>query len=131
MKSITKILVVSLILSLSMLFTACSDVMSVTLSITYPNTSAETNLVKQEIEVPKGSTVLDVIEDYAGQNGIEIVLTGDPEYINAIGGAANTNTEGWIYKVNGKVLSTKSDQTEINDGDIIEWYMGDKSRLQH
>ena len=74
--------------------------------------------------VKKGTTVFDVLETAAKENGITLKYQSK-SYIQAINGLAEKDCgggSGWTYKVNGVKPNKSAAKYELADGDIIEWY---------
>ena len=74
--------------------------------------------------VKKGTTVFDVLETAAKENGITIKYQSK-SYIQAINGLAERDCgggSGWTYKVNGVKPNKSAAKYELADGDTVEWY---------
>ena len=74
--------------------------------------------------VKKGTTVFDVLEAAAKENGITLKYQSK-SYIQEINGLAEKDCgggSGWTYKVNGVKPNKSAAKYELAEGDIIEWY---------
>ncbi len=125
-----KLLILTGILVLLFGFAACSSTDNVQISITYPGGSNQNGVESIEIEVPKDSTVLDVLDEYAGAQNLEIITSGDPAYVTGIGGINNTDTQGWIYTLNEEIPKKEPGRQKVENKDVIIWTFGDKADMQ-
>lgn len=102
---------------------ASENEVSVILSIDYPDSSGSEDVEDLSVTAAEGSSVLDVLMDYAEENDIEILTDdsmGDP-YVTSINGVSESETAGWVYEVNDEMVMEAAGQHTVNAGDEIDW----------
>ena len=85
-----------------------------------PNTNGI--ILRTEVELEDGDTVMSVLKRAAKDRGIDIASTFD--YVKGIGGLREKNcggSSGWLYSVNGVYPNVGAEQYEISAGDVIKW----------
>lgn len=135
-------IVLALILALSMC--ACtvdpsddgSDMKTITveMNIDYPDADdddadAEAAQVYPEdiedyrMQVESGATVMQILEAFASQNGLEVVVddTSSTVYVTSIGGVAAGDSTGWIYEINDESVMEEAAKCVPVNGDEITW----------
>lgn len=73
-----------------------------------------------EIEITKGMTVFDVLEQAADMNGVTI--SGDSSYVSGINGLSEFSCgalSGWLYSVNGEFPSVPIGEYQVSENDEI------------
>lgn len=85
-------------------------------------------LPETELEFVEGETVFDVLEEELKKRGIHFefskVSMYDSCYIEGVGNLYEFdcgNLSGWLYRVNGQVLSVGCSQYQLKNGDKIEF----------
>lgn len=83
-------------------------------------------LSNTEVEIEAGSTVWDVLNKIARENGIPVSKTGSGTmlYVQGIGGLFEfdcSDGSGWMYNVNGSYPMKSCDAKKVADGDDINW----------
>lgn len=103
--------------------TPVADIAFVTIEIDFPDESGVADVEDVEIEVPGGSSVLDVLMAYSEQFNCEVLMsdTSKTAYVTSIGGVAATDVAGWVYEVNDEMVMEAADKCVLNDGDEVSW----------
>lgn len=123
-------LILSLLLAVS-LFASCSgvntetDEIKASISI-YVEDEDRFILEEAEITAKEGTTVFDVLKDVTKENKIHMDFeqTAMSSYVKGIDNLYTFDKgelSGWLFYVNGKSATRGADQTEVNNGDKIEW----------
>lgn len=100
---------------------------TVTIDIDYPDKSGKTDVEDANVTVPENSSVLDVLNQYAKDNKIEIVMddSSDMPYVYSIDGVSATKTAGWVYEVNDEMIMETADKHIVKSKDSVEWSFED------
>lgn len=75
-----------------------------------------------EMTVSEGTTCLEVLQWACQEAGIPVVTSGDPPFVESIGGLNNGDggdVSGWTYTLNGEQLMVSAAVQEIQDGDEV------------
>ena len=74
---------------------------------------------EKAVEVPDGSTVLDVLK----ASGVEFESSDGSygAYVTSIDGKAAEGNSGWTYSVNGEQPTVGCGEYEVADGDVVTW----------
>ena len=74
---------------------------------------------EKAVEVPDGSTVLDVLK----ASGVEFESSDGSygAYVTSIDGKAAEGNSGWTYSVNGEQPTVGCGAYEVADGDVVTW----------
>lgn len=90
------------------------DAVSVTISVTVDGELIEDGT--KELEVEAGSILLDVMKD-----AFEIEETNT--FIDSINGHEQDADAGryWLFDVNGEMAPAGANDTELEEGDVVEW----------
>jgi hypothetical protein len=93
-----------------------SGVISVFLEITGPSSRVlyERNTVNISANDPN-------LVEALKQSGLSYNLK-DGNFVNEIGGHANSGLNGWMYKVNGKSLTATATNYQLKEGDSLLWF---------
>ncbi|MDY3014956.1 MAG: DUF4430 domain-containing protein [Evtepia sp.] len=81
-------------------------------------------LPKTELEVPEGSSLLDVLQLVGQQQKLSVEVSGSPAYVVGIGGLRAgdaTDMAGWTYTVNGESIMVGCSEQKVEEGDQIAW----------
>lgn len=81
-------------------------------------------LPKTEVEVPEGSSLLDVLQLTCQQQKLPVEVSGSPAYVISIGGLRAgdvTDMAGWTYTVNGESVMVGCSEQKVKAGDQITW----------
>ena len=85
-------------------------------------------LEQKEYVLRPGDSVFDVLDRVTKHNRIQMEYSGSIEsktiYIKGLNHLYEFSCgplSGWIYKVNGEIVSYSCSQYQLKDGDIIEW----------
>lgn len=79
-------------------------------------------LRQKQKTVPKGSSVYDVLQQVARENGISV--DSDDGYIRGIANIYEFDAgtlSGWMYLVNGKAPNYGCDSYQVQENDVIKW----------
>lgn len=85
-----------------------------------PNTNGI--VLRTEVELEDGDTVMSVLKRAAKDKGIDIASTFN--YVKGIGGLREKNcgaSSGWLYSVNGVYPNVGAEQYDPAAGDVIKW----------
>ncbi len=76
-----------------------------------------------KMKVEEGATVMQILESFASQNNIEIIVdkSGDTVYVTSIGGVAEGENTGWIFSVEDKNADVAASDYVPQNGDEITW----------
>ena len=149
MKNLKKIILMITVLVMAFAMTACSvdpsddgsdtETITVYMNIDFPDAddedddaeAAEDIVYPEDIEdykmqVENGATVMQILESFASQNNMEIVVdsTSPTVYVTSIAGVAEStgiNASGWIYEVNDKSSNEEAAKYVPENGDEITW----------
>jgi hypothetical protein len=80
------------------------------------------DLKKVTYEGADGETALDLLRDAGYDVTVKSSKLGD--YVTGIGDVEATNSEYWLFEVDGKMPSVGADVYETKDGEKIEWRYG-------
>jgi len=94
---------------------------TVQLSVTYPQESGKANLESYSMNVQQGATVLQVLEAYCGQNGIDVSVDAKDSYVTGINQVQASSNTGWVYEINGEGIMKGADKQTVKNGDSIVW----------
>lgn len=96
---------------------------SVVMSIDFPDDSGVADIEDVTVSAEDDSSVLDILNQYADANDIEIVTddSGGNPYVTSINGVSETDSAGWIYELNDEMVMEAADQSIVSDGDEIDW----------
>lgn len=124
------------------------DTVNVTLSILYPQDEAgsenakdndaekdegkkaekdedavRTNVENYPMQVQEDATVMQILEAYSDQEGIELeVDTSGTPYVTSINKVAADGSSGWVCEVNGDSnIAKEAAEYKVKDGDAIVW----------
>lgn len=76
-----------------------------------------TNVENYSMQVQEEATILQILESYSDQEGIDIqVSDSDNPYITSINGVS-----GWTCQVNGKDVTKDIEDYKAKNGDTIQW----------
>lgn len=100
-----------------------SKTIEIKLDIDFPDDSDIQDVDDLKMNVPKGSSVLEVLNQYGKENDVEILLDEESNtaYVTSINGVAATKTAGWIYEINDEAVMDPADKTTVTKGDNIDW----------
>lgn len=90
-----------------------------TVWIVVRNEVENTVLVSENVEISKGETVFEVLDEVADVEYTEYPLAG--KFITSIDGVGQTTTVWWLYYVNGQLGGVAADRYMVMDGDNILW----------
>lgn len=138
------ILIISaLIMTLAM--TACTvdpsddgsdtETITVYMNIDFPDTeddddeAADADMAYPEdiedfkMQVENGATVMQILESFASQNNIEVLVDDSSAtlYVTSIAGVAAGDNSGWIYEVNDESIMEEAAKCTPSNGDEITW----------
>lgn len=77
-----------------------------------------------EFIAEEDSNILEATQLFCMANDISITINAGQSYVTEIGGLAektNSDSTGWIFKVNGETPSVPADQVKITENDKIRW----------
>ena len=75
-----------------------------------------------EMTVSEGTTCLEVLQWACQEADIPVVTSGEPAFVEAIGGLANGDggdVSGWTYTLSGEQLMVSAAVQEVQDGDEV------------
>ena len=134
MKKFTRTTIFALLLLLVLSgFCCCGDMdetqssaqLTGQISIIYPEEAQLDSFENEPIAFDDGDTVLDVLEQFAADNSIELdIENGSSSYVAAIGGVREGtygDVSGWVYTVNEQEVMKSADAYVLEDNDEIEW----------
>ncbi len=100
------------------------ETMRVSLSITYPEDAKKENVDSYSMQVQEKATVLQILESYTNQEGIEMTVdtSYDTPTVVSINDVQAEGPSKWIYSVNGDEEITKgASEYKLEDGDQVVW----------
>lgn len=102
---------------------AGGETINVMIEIDYPDDSNIADVEDVSMQVPEGSTVLDVINEYGKANDVKIELSDKSEsaYVTSINGVSEGSASGWVYEVNDEMVMDAADQHIVKAGDEVSW----------
>lgn len=75
-----------------------------------------------EMTITEGTTCLEALQWACQEAGIPVVTSGDPPFVEAIGGLNNGDggdVSGWTYTLSGESLMISAAVQEVQDGDEV------------
>lgn len=80
-------------------------------------------LASYSAELAGGESALSVLQDYAGEGGVEVKLKQYDfgSLVESVGGKKNTADRAWIFFVNGESGNRAADRVVLKPGDKVEW----------
>ena len=79
-------------------------------------------LAPTEVTLWEGATCLEVLQQASKDGGIPVVTSGEPPFVEAIGGLTNGDggeVSGWTYTLNGEQLMVSAAIQEVQEGDEV------------
>lgn len=126
---IFSMLVAAMMLAFSLVVVGCSQESGdaagsgdgVSCTIVVDATEADEGILyDQETTVATGTTVYQALAETG--LSLEVDSMSGMTYIYGIGDViADDGSAAWMFTVNGEVAPVGADQTEIADGDVVEW----------
>lgn len=100
------------------------ETMRISLSVIYPEDAQKENVDSYSMQVQEKATVLQILESYTNQEGIEMsVETSDnvPTVVS-INDVRSDGPSKWVYSVNDNHKITKeASEYQLQDGDQVVW----------
>ena len=87
-------------------------------------TTLQINGVSYKDEITKPTNVYDFMSQLRSEGKInftEVNYTGMGKFINEINGVKNSNSQSWIYYVDGIEAQIGISNYKINPGDVVSW----------
>ena len=127
-----KVLIVLMTLVMVFAMAACGggsnaggsgQMIDVCIEIDYPDVPGTPDVEDYRFQIPEGSTALDMLNLYAEEAGVEIVMsdTSATAYVTSIGGVAETDGAGWVYEVDDEMTLDAANEYIVKQGAEITW----------
>lgn len=100
-----------------------SQMIDVCMEVDYPDNAGMPDVENYWLQVPEGSTALDVLNEFAKLYGIDVVMsdTSETAYVVSIGGVAETSWGGWAYELDDAMTLKEANEYIVKQGDEIKW----------
>ena len=99
------------------------QMIDVCMEVDYPDNAGMPDVDNYWLQVPEGSTALDMLHEFAKMYGIDVVMsdTSDTAYVTSIGGVAETAGAGWVYEIDDAMTMEPADKYVVKAKDEITW----------
>ena len=127
-----KVLVVLMTLIMVFVVSACGNTQStggngqmidVCVDIDYPDEAVIPDVEEYQLQVPEGTTALEMLHAYGEATGVEITMsdTSATAYVTSIGGVKETKDAGWVYEIDDEMTLETADKYVVKQGTEITW----------
>ena len=101
------------------------QMIDVCMEVDYPDNGGMPDVENYWLQVPEGSTALDVLNEFAKLYGIGVVMSDNDSahdsYVVSIGDVAENAGAGWAYEVNDNMPMETAAKYIVENKDEITW----------
>jgi hypothetical protein len=125
-----KLLLVVAVLMMMFTVTACGSaeetgsgvMIDTVIEIDYPDGCGIED-VEATVSVEEGTSAMDMLYQYADENGIEVGLdeSSPTIYVISINGVEQTGDAGWVYEIDDEMTMDAADDCILTEGMEITW----------